>query len=530
MKTARAESRRLGSSALLLLLLTFFAVSVMLPLASMLTRALSTDISALLRSPRFAQAIKNSLLVSLTATVISVTLASALAYCLNRVAMKGVGIFSVLLSLPMLIPSISHGMGLVVLLGRNGILTNLLSLNVNIYGFWGIVLGSVLYSAPVAFIMVSDILSYQDATADEACEVLGIPKASRFFSVTLPYMAKPMISIFFAVFTLIITDYGVALTVGGKFVILPVLMYQDVLGLLDFGKGAFAGAILLLPAFAAFVIDLLTRKNAQSSFAPKPFVRRGGGLRKTFAYLLCSLSALCVLLPIGSFAVLTFVKKYPVDMSLSLTNIARTFSMRAGEYFAVSLLMAFFTALLGASLSVVCAYCAARMDHAGTKLLHMCSLLTMSIPGLVLGLSYVLFFSQSFLYGTLAILVLVNTIHFFSSPYLMAYNTFGKLNQSLEDVGQTLGIGRVRMFFDVLLVQARGTLAEMLGYFFVNSMMTISAVSFLATLENQPLSLMINKFEAQMMLECSAFVSLIILSVNLLLKGLIYLYKRRISK
>ena len=65
----------------------------------------------------------------------------------------------------------------------------------------------------------------------------------------------------------------------------------------------------------------------------------------------------------------------------------------------------------------------------------------------------------------------------------------------------------------------------MFSYFFVNSMMTISAVSFLATTKNKPISLMINQFEAQMQLECAAVISLMILFTNLLIKGLIYLLK-----
>ena len=123
-----------------------------------------------------------------------------------------------------------------------------------------------------------------------------------------------------------------------------------------------------------------------------------------------------------------------------------------------------------------------------------------------MGISYVLFFKGSFLYGTLAILILVNLMHFFASPYLMMYNTLGKLNGNLEAVGATLGIGRMRIIKDVLIPQSRGTLAEMFSYFFVNSMMTISAVSFLSNINTQPISLMINAFEAQMLLECAAFV------------------------
>ena len=160
----------------------------------------------------------------------------------------------------------------------------------------------------------------------------------------------------------------------------------------------------------------------------------------------------------------------------------------------------------------------------------MISITSLAIPGLVLGLSYVLFFKGTILYGTIAILVLVNSIHFFASPYLLAYNSFGKLNENLEDVGTTLGISRARMLKDVFVPQMRDTLLEMFSYFFVNAMMTISAVSFLSTVKNMPVALLITQFEAQMLIECSAFVSLLILAANLIIKGIIYLLKQRNHK
>ena len=76
----------------------------------------------------------------------------------------------------MLIPSISHGTGLVILLGANGILTNLLGLQFNIYGGLGIILGSVMYSLPVSFLMFYDILKYEDALPYDVAETLGINK------------------------------------------------------------------------------------------------------------------------------------------------------------------------------------------------------------------------------------------------------------------------------------------------------------------------------------------------------------------
>ncbi len=161
-----------------------------------------------------------------------------------------------------------------------------------------------------------------------------------------------------------------------------------------------------------------------------------------------------------------------------------------------------------------------------SKFLHLIAITSAAIPGIVLGLSYVIVFNQSFVYGTIAILVMVNLIHFFASPYLMMYNSLNKINENLESVGQMLGIGRLRMIKDIFIPQSMATIFEMSSYFFVNCMMTISAVSFLATMSNKPIALMINQFEAQMQLECAAIVSLAILAVNLIIKVLVYFAKK----
>ncbi len=69
----------------------------------------------------------------------------------------------------------------------------------------------------------------------------------------------------------------------------------------------------------------------------------------------------------------------------------------------------------------------------------------------------------------------------------------------------------------------------MMSYFFINSMMTISAVSFLANVSDKPIALMITQFEGQMQLECAALVSLVILVVNVGMKFVLHVLKRRAS-
>lgn len=514
-----------------ILLGCFFLAAVVLPLVRMFMRCRDADLQKIFSTPLVVRGMVNSVCVSLCATLLSVTLALLIAWCMSRTRVRLKGLFHTLLLLPMLIPSISHGMGLVILFGSNGKLTNRFHfLEGGLYGFWGIVIGSVMYSFPVAYLMISDVLKYEDFTPYEAASVLGIPPLHVFTGITLPYLRKPMVNVVFATFTMIVTDYGVPLMVGGTYKTLPVVMYEEVIGRLDFERGSVFGVILLAPAVVAFLVDRFCHSAVRSSFVSNPFQLKRSRLRDTAAYGVLIATVLAVVYPLASFMQLTFATRYPKDMHFTMHNVVSTIQKGALHYLGNSLSISLMAALAGTLIAFFCAYFTARVPSKSSAFLHLMSILSLAVPGIVLGLSYALSFKGTFLQGSAALLVLVNIVHFFSSPYLMIYNSFGKLNPNLEPVGATLGISRLRMIRDVLLPQTRETLLEMFSYFFVNSMMTISAVAFLATAKTKPISLMINQFEAQTLLEASAFVSLLILLSNLCVKGLIAVLRRRAAR
>lgn len=508
-----------------LLLAAIFISMVFLPLIRMFLHMDAKSISGVLSSPNFASSVCNSLIATVIATVITIILAFVAAICVERTKIKFKGLFSILFVLPMLVPSISNGMGLVILFGNNGIFTKLFNVNFGIYGLKGIVLGSVLYAFPVAFLMFSDVIKYEDGTPYEAAKVLGLSKIRQFMAITLPYMRKPLITVIFSTFTLIVTDYGVPLMVGGKFTTVPVVMYQQVIGQLDFGKGSVYGSILLIPAVIAFIIDIINRDRGNSAFVARKYEPSNGKLKKVVSYVICGLCALYTLLPIFSFIVLAFAKDYPNNMSFTLDNFQKAISLRADDYLLNSIIIALLVSLAGIVISFLTAYMSARMKSKTSMLLHLSAMTSAAIPGIVLGLSYVLTFKGSPVYGTIIILVMVNLVHFIASPYLMIYNSLSKVNENLEAVAFTLGINRIHMIKDVFLPMCKNTLFEMFSYFFVNCMITISAVSFLANTANKPVALMINQFEAQLQLECAAIVSLMILAVNLIIKGIFHLLK-----
>lgn len=490
-------------NAVRVVLALFFLFAAVLPLLGMFAGLLDPAAREVFSSERFASACLNSALVASTATAISLCLALFVAWALCRTNIKGKGFIAILMTAPMLIPSLAHGMSLVFPFGSNGMIARALGIDGGLYGFWGIVAGSVLYSFPSAFLLLYDVLKYEDASPYEAAS---------------------------ATFALVATDYGVPLIVGGKCTTLPVLMYQEVVGLLNFDAGVAIGFVLLIPAVIAFLADILNAEKGKASFVSKPFSIRRNRARDGIAAVFLALVGVFVAMPVVAFSVVSFVKKYPVDPSFTLANIGRAFNMNMGEYWVNSLFIACAVALVGTCLAYCAGYLTARAGGRFSKLLHLVCITTLAVPGIVLGLSYMVFFKGSPLYGTFAILVLVNLVHFFASPYLMAYNSLGKANANLEAVGSTLGVSRLHIFKDVLIPQTADTILEMFSYFFVNCMVTISAVAFLSTTMDMPLALLISDLDSQRLTECAALVSLVIFASNVLLKAGVACVKRAVRR
>ncbi len=514
------------------LLLVYLAVTVVLPIVNLFSGIRGEHISSVLTSAQFLPMLTNSVVTTLIATAISVALSFVLAFMLCRSNIRFKAVFVVLFTVPMLIPSISHGMGLVLLFGDNGLVTNLLGLNIGLYGYKGIVMGSVLYSFPVSFLMFYDSFQYEDFTIYEAAGVLGLSKWQQFMTITLPGMQRTVVSAILAVFTMVFTDYGVPLMTGGTSMTLPVYMYREVIGMMNFNSGAVVGVILLLPAVIAFLMDLRKSGAAGSaSTVTKPYKIEENKSRDILVYVCFGVVLLLLCLPIVAFICLSFVKQYPIDMSFSLNTVEKLMRTGLGMYFVNSMAIALLTALVGTCLSYFSAYITARSGKSvSNKVTHFISMLSLAIPGVVLGLSFVLTFKDVPIYSTIFILVLVNIVHFFSSPYLLAYNSLSKFNPNLEDVAQSLGISRMRMLMHVYVPCTMSTIVEMYSYYFVNGMITISAVSFLVNFRTMPLALVIPQLESQSFIEGTALVSLLILALNLGEKTLAFFLKRSLEK
>lgn len=507
-----------------IVLLVFFVVGIFYPLWKMLSTVSSEDFTKVVMSPVFFKSLKNSVVIATISMIFSVLLGFTLALCIQRTNIHFKFALSILLILPMCIPSVSHGIALTVLFGSNGIITNLFNINSILYEFNGIILASVLYSYPIAFLMLNDALRYEDFSYHEAALVLGIPLKQRFCIITLPYLKKTICAAAFAVFTLVITDYGIPLMIGGKYTTLATMMYEEVLGQLNFGKGSVIGLFLLIPAFATFIVNFVSNTKLKTIGVKKFNINRNR-LRDCLAYLFCGVIVLFIILFTYSLFIMAFTKNYPYVKDFTFENFYKIFNFQSSRFLINSLVVAFLVGVIGTVVAFISAYMSARVHSKMSYIFHLLSTTSLAIPGIVLGLSYAMTFSKSCIYDTVVIVIIANLIHFFASPYLLMYNLLSSLNENLEAVGKTLGINTLRVIFRVIIPQSKFTLLEMFSYFFVNSMITISAVSFLTNTSTKLLALLINQFEAQLQLNLAATVSVTILSINILVKFVVYLFR-----
>jgi iron(III) transport system permease protein len=116
--------------------------------------------------------------------------------------------------------------------------------------------------------------------------------------------------------------------------------------------------------------------------------------------------------------------------------------------------------------------------------LYMLSLLPVSVPGMVLGLAYIFAFNApgsvlNRIYGTLAILVVANLVHYFTVPFLTATTTLKQMDPEFESVSASLGVPFYRTAWRVTIPIALPSIVGISMYFFLNAMVTLSAVVFL---------------------------------------------------
>ena len=148
-------------------------------------------------------------------------------------------------------------------------------------------------------------------------------------------------------------------------------------------------------------------------------------------------------------------------------------------------------------------------------------MVTNTIPGMVLGLAFLFCFSGSSLQNTFLILVICNTIHFFSTPYLMMKESLAKLNASWETTAMLMGDSWIKTILRVVTPNAISTIIRVFSYYFINAMVAISAVIFLAGARTMVITTKIKQLQYYNKYNEIFILSLLLLFTNMAAKFLL---------
>src|SRR3954451_1632826 len=272
-------------------------------------------------TPTLFGSIFNSVGVAIVTTVIVIPLAFTYAYALTRSRMPLRSLFYAGAMLPLFAPSLLSAISLIYLFGNQGLLKGLLG-GGSIYGAAGIVVAQVFYCFPHALIIAVTALALADARLYEVADALGTTRGRIFRTVTLPGAKFGLINAIFVVFTLVVTDFGIAKVIGGQFNVLATDAYKQVIGQQNFSMGAVVGMILLLPAVLAFVIDRMVQRRqfALLSARAVPLEPRASPLRDAALIIYATVIACLIMGLLGVAVWASFITYWPYNLSLTLGN------------------------------------------------------------------------------------------------------------------------------------------------------------------------------------------------------------------
>lgn len=411
----------------------------------------------------YRNTVVNSLKVTVCVTLLSILIAVPLAYLLTVFRIRGAAVIRVLLLISSMSAPFIGAYSWVLLLGRNGMITNFARNHLGIalpaiYGFPGIVLVLTLQLVPLIFMYVSGALKNMDSSLLEAAESMNCTGIRKILRVVLPLILPTLLAGALLVFMRALADFGTPMLIGEGYKTVPVLIYSSFLGESS-QDGSFAAAVsvlVVIMATAAFLLQkLVARKlsysmNMMNPIQSRPLRGGSSALAHLFVYgylAVALLPQLCVVeTSFRNTAGLIFAPghslgSYRSAFSKMSSAIQNTATLSAGAIVLVVLI------------AILAAYVTVRRPGPLTNALDTMTMMPYIVPGSILGICFITAFNSGplVLTGTGLIMIFVFAVR--RLPYTLRSSSamLYQIDNSVEEASLSLGAGNLKTFFRIIL-------------------------------------------------------------------------------
>jgi iron(III) transport system permease protein len=354
------------------------------------------------------------------------------AYAMVRCNLPGKNVIHWLALLPTVSPPFALALSMILLFGRNGVITKKLlgitfvpGMN-DIYGLDGLVIVQTITFFSVSYLILRAMLERLNPAMEEAAASLGASRLHIFRTVTLPLLIPGIAGSFLLLFVESLADLGNPLFIAGNKTVLSAQIFLAVIGEYDYQKASAISLVLIIPTLVLFILQRyyvsrrsyisVTGKPSGAQITEKdPIIRWGFNIT---AYLICAF----VILLYATIVYGSFSYSWGVDFTPTLRHWNMILTRGVEAIMDTTFLSAMATPF-AAILGMIIAWLVVRKKFSGKEALDFSSNLGGAIPGTILGIGFVMAFNKP----SLSIAVIVYAILAIFAVLVMGKNAWERL-------------------------------------------------------------------------------------------------------
>ena len=453
-----------------IVILLLYALFLLYPLSLLLKMAFSDGVHFTLANfakffsrKYYSITLLNSFKVSIAATIASVVVGVVLGYFMSAFKIRGAKLLRMCIVMATMSAPFVGAYAWIMLLGRNGVITDSLSrlfgiTMPDIYGFNGILLVFVTQLFPLVFLYVQGAMSKMDASLLEASENLGCTGFKRFFKVVLPLISPTVLAGALLVFVRAMSDFGTPMLIGEGYRTFTVILYNEFVGEVSQNKG-FASAIAIIAILITMVVyfsqNIVAKKQAFSMNALHRIEKKklhgfSNFIVHFITYVVVGISILPQLYVVYTSFQKTSGQIY-VD-GYSLQSYQDMFS-RLGRSIQNTIVIPAVSLLIVVFLAVLIAYVAVRRRNVLSGAVDVISMIPYVIPGTVIGIAMISAFNREplVLTGSMLIMVVALVVRRLPSTIRSSVAILQQIPLYVEEAALSLGSSKPKAFFTVTL-------------------------------------------------------------------------------
>ena len=401
-----------------------------------------------------------SIVVCSTTVLTSTLIGVPIAYVLTRYNVPGKTLMHILIIMSLMSPPFIGAYSWIVLAGRQGIVTKLLTAlglpAPTIYGKGGIIFVFTLHLFPYIYLYTSGAMNSIDASLEEAAENLGMSKLKRIWTVTLPVVLPSILAGCVMVFMTCLADFGTPMLMGEGYVVLPVLVYNEYMSesatnpyMASALSVIIVSCSLIVLAFQKLVID---KRNYMMSSLRPPQETKLRGVKRLLISLPVYIVVFLAFLPQIVVICQSFIERSfsGVVKGINLNNyrfISGRLATNIKNTYVFSLIAIVFIIFVG----ILVSYVLVRKKGKVASLIDTLVMFPYVIPGSVLGIGLIIAFNRKpvILVGTAAIMIISYVIR--KLPYTVRSGTafLYQMDPYVEEASINLGVSPLKTFFTV---------------------------------------------------------------------------------